>query len=189
MNCLIPSMKGGSKPNLPPQDFCEEGEKKHALKVGFTTQASAVFKLRVWFLSRVSGHSGLTPWSLAGSVTSQLHTAQWTHSTTETLLLIWTRLHSGTIGQKIQLLGIFALSQSIPQCIWERRWNEGCATANWMHNPKNEDRQKYPNIHRCWGLCLRTCVQFCFSIIVTNEVHGQKGTMYKMRIRSAWVGQ
>lgn len=73
--------------------------------MGFTTQASAVFKLWVWFLSRVFGHSGLTPWSLAGSVTSQLHKARWTHSTTEALLLIWTRLHSGTIGQKIQWLG------------------------------------------------------------------------------------
>lgn len=31
--------------NLPPQDFCKEGEKKDALKVGFTTQASTVFEL------------------------------------------------------------------------------------------------------------------------------------------------
>lgn len=86
----------------------------------------------------------------------------------------------GLLGQKIQLLGIFALSQSIPQCIWVRRWNEGRATAGWTHNPKNEDRQKYPNVHSCWALC---------PIIFTNEFHDQKGNVYKMWIRSAWAGQ
>lgn len=158
MNCLIPSMKGSSMLILPPQDFREEGETKDILKVGFTTQASCKCDSYRESLATQDWHH--EAWQ---ALTSQLRMAQWTHSTTETLLLIRTCLHSGTIGQKIQLLGIFALSQGVPQCIWEGRWNEGCATARWMHNPKNEDRQKYPNIHRCWVLCLRDSCSVLFS--------------------------
>lgn len=158
---------------------------------GFESGLYHTGKHSLWAVSviLIFGHSRSTPWSLAGSVTWQLRMAQWTPSTTETLLPIRTCSHSGRSGKKIQLLGRFALSQSIPQCIWERRWNEGCATAGWMHHPKNEDQQKYPNTHSCWALCLRTCAKFYFPIIFTNEFHDQKGNVYKMWVRSAWAGQ